>query len=183
MRRPERLIFVTAAFAALLALQGCATMNVSSHIERGVDFAQFRTWDFGPADALPTGDPRLDNNPFFKDYLEGAVGKALEVRHYGRVTSGTPDLLVHYHANISKSFDVNGVDNRNGYCYDNCEPVIIEYEQGTIVLDVVDTHTNRVVWRGWAQQNVNGMIDNQELLRKEVNKAVTRMMELFPRHL
>ena len=183
MRRPERLIFVTAAFAALLALQGCATMNVSSHIERGVDFAQFRTWDFGPADALPTGDPRLDNNPFFKDYLEGAVGKALEVRHYARVMSGAPDLLVHYHANISKSFDVNGVDNRNGYCYDNCEPVIIEYEQGTIVLDVVDTHTNRVVWRGWAQQNVNGMIDNQELLRKEVNKAVTRMMELFPRHL
>ena len=55
-------------------------MNVSSHIERGVDFAQFRTWDFGPADALPTGDPRLDNNPIFKDYLEGSVGKALEAR-------------------------------------------------------------------------------------------------------
>jgi hypothetical protein len=183
MRRPERLVFVTAAFAALLALQGCATMNVSSHIERGVDFAQFRTWDFGPADALPTGDPRLDNNPFFKDYLEGAVGKALEVRHYARVTSGTPDLLVHYHANISKTFDINGVDNRYGYCYDNCEPRFIEYEQGTIVLDVVDTYTNRVVWRGWAQDSINGMIDNQELLRKEVNKAVTRMMELFPRHL
>src|SRR6185369_8592076 len=94
MRRLGRLVFVTAAFAALLALPGCATMNVSSHIERGVDFAQFRTWDFGPADALPTGDPRLDNNPFFKDYLEGAVGKALEVRHYARVMSGAPDLLV-----------------------------------------------------------------------------------------
>jgi len=183
MRRLGRLVFVTAAFAALLALPGCATMNVSSHIERGVDFAQFRTWDFGPADALPTGDPRLDNNPFFKDYLEGAVGKALEGRHYARVMSGAPDLLVHYHANISKTFDVNGVDHRNGYCYDDCEPVIVEYEQGTIVLDVVDTHTNRVVWRGWAQESIDGIIDNQELLRKEVNKAVTRIMELFPRHL
>jgi Domain of unknown function (DUF4136) len=183
MRRLGRLVFVTAAIAALLALPACATMNVSSHIERGVDFAQFRTWDFGPADALPTGDPRLDNNPFFKDYLEGAVGKALETRHYTRATSGTPDLLVHYHANISKTFDVNGVDSRYGYCYDNCEPIIIEYEQGTIVVDIVDTHTNRVVWRGWAQDSIDGMIDNQELLRKEVNKAVTRMMELFPRHL
>jgi hypothetical protein len=180
------LALVTAAFAAfaLAALtSGCATMNVSSHIERGVDFGQFRTWDFGPADTLPTGDPRLDNNPFFKDYLEGAVGKALEARHYARTTAGTPDLLVHYHANISKTFDVNGVDNRYGYCYDNCEPRVIEYEQGTIVLDVVDTHTNRVVWRGWAQDSIDGVIDNQESLRKEVTKAVARMMELFPRHL
>ncbi len=41
-----------------LALAGCATMNVSSHVERGVNFAQYRTFDWGPADALPTGDPR-----------------------------------------------------------------------------------------------------------------------------
>jgi hypothetical protein len=182
MRRPRRLALVTAALAAF-ALSGCATMNVSSHIERGVDFAQFRTWDFGPADALPTGDPRLDNNPFFKDYLEGAVGRALEARHYARTTSGTPDLLVHYHANISKTFDVNGVDTRNGYCYDTCQPNITEYEQGTIVLDVVDSRTNRVVWRGWAQDSIDGVIDNQESLRKEVNTAVTRMMKLFPRQL
>jgi hypothetical protein len=172
-----------AAFALSALALGCATMSVSSHIERGVDFAQYRTWDFGPADALPTGDPRLDNNPFFKDYLEGAVGKALEARHYARTTSGTPDLLVHYHANISKTFDVNGADNRYGYCYDNCEPSVIEYEQGTIVLDVVDTHTNRVVWRGWAQDSIDGVIDNQDSLEKEVTKAVARMMELFPRHL
>jgi hypothetical protein len=155
-------------------------MNVSSHIERGVDFAQFRTWDFGPADSLPTGDPRLDNNPFFKDYLEGAVGRALETKHYVRAGSGTPDLLVHYHANISKTFDVNGVDMRNGYCYDNCQPRVTEYEQGTIVLDVVDTHTNKVVWRGWAQEAIDGVIDNQDLLRREVTKAVTRMMADFP---
>jgi Domain of unknown function (DUF4136) len=182
MRRPGRLALFTAALAAS-ALSACATMNVSSHIEQGVDFAQFRTWDFGPADALPAGDPRLDNNPFFKDYLEGAVGKALEDRHYVRSASGTPDLLVHYHANISKTFDVNGIDSRDGNCYDNCEPRVIEYEQGTIVLDVVDTQTNRLVWRGWAQDGIDGVIDNQNSLKKEVTTAVARMMERFPRHL
>jgi len=179
MRHPTRLALVTAAFAAF-ALSACATMNVSSHIERGVDFAQFRTWDFGPADALPTGDPRLDNNPFFKDYLEGAVGTALETKHYVRSNGGTPDLLVHYHANVSQAFDVNGVDMRNGYCYDDCQPNVVTYEQGTIVLDVVNTHTNKVVWRGWSQEAIDGIIDNQDLLRREVNKAVTRMMALFP---
>lgn len=180
MRRLERLALVTAAFAAF-ALSGCATLNVSSHIERGADFAQFRTWDFGPADALPTGDPRLDNNPFFKDYLEGAIGTHFEKGHYTRVASGgTPDLLVHYHANISKTFDVNGIDSQYGYCYDNCEPRVIEYELGSIVIDVVNTRTNKVVWRGWAQGAIDGMIDNQDLLKKRVNTSVDRMMERFP---
>ena len=90
---------------------------------------------------------------------------------------------MHYHANITKTFDVNGVDMRNGYCYDDCEPNVIEYELGTIVIDVVDGHSNRVIWRGWAQNDIDGVIDRQELLRKQVNKSVTRMMALFPRHL
>jgi hypothetical protein len=81
MRSLERLAAVT--FAAL-ALGACAPINVSSHVERSVDFAQYHTWDWGPADALPTGDPRLDNNPFFKDYLEGAFEKGMAARHFER---------------------------------------------------------------------------------------------------
>jgi hypothetical protein len=180
MRRLSRL--ATVALSALV-LTGCATMNVSSHVERGVDFAQYRTWDWGPADALPTGDPRLDNNPFFKDYFEGAVEKQLALRHFEKSPSGTPDLLIHYHANISQRFEVNGVDTQRGYCYDNCEPRVIDYEEGTLVLDIVDTHTNRVVWRGWAQDSMNGVIDNQDRLARQINAAVTRMMERLPRHL
>ena len=180
MRRVGRFTLLA---AAIMALSACAPMNVSSYVEKGADFTQYRTWDWGPADALPTGDPRLDNNAFFKDYLEGAVEKQFATRHYERSTSGTPDLLVHYHANISKTFDVNGVDRTNGYCYDDCQPKVIEYEQGTLVIDVVDAHTDKVVWRGWAQSAVDGIIDNQDLLEKQVDKAVTRMMAEFPRHL
>ena len=59
--------------AVALAAAGCATMNVSSHIEHGVNFADFVTYDWGPPDNLPVGDPRLDNNPFFNDYLQVAA--------------------------------------------------------------------------------------------------------------
>ena len=88
---------------------------------------------------------------------------------------------MHYHANISQRFEVNGVDREHGYCYENCEPKVIEYEQGTLVIDVVDTHTNKVVWRGWAQDSVQGMIDNQDQMEKKINEAVTKMMKEFPR--
>jgi len=180
MRRLGELATLT---LSALALAGCATMNVSSHVERGVNFAQYRSFDWGPADALPTGDPRLDRNPFFKDHLEGAVEKQLATRGLERATSGTADVLIHYHANITQRFEVNGVDRDRGYCYDDCQPRLIEYEEGTIVLDLVDAHTNRVIWRGWAQESVDKVIDNQDRMERQINQAVTKMMERFPKPL
>ena len=88
-----------------LALAGCATLNVSSHVREGVDFAVYRTYDWGPADALPTGDPRLDRDPFFQDHMEGAVERGFALRGIARVSEGTPDLLVHYHASIASRID------------------------------------------------------------------------------
>jgi hypothetical protein len=166
---------------ALLAT-GCATMNVSSHAERGVDFASYGTFDWGPADALPTGDPRLDNNPFFHDYLQGMVEKEMAVKGYRRVANGTPDLLLHYHANVSQRFEVHGAPDSNCTGPD-CEPRVIEYEQGTLVLDIIDARTNKMVWRGWAQDSMSGVIDNQDRLEDQVKKAITRIMARFPRAL
>ena len=175
MRRLLTALALT-AFAA-----GCAAMTVSSHIERNVNFAEYVTYDWGPPDNLPVGDPRLDNNPFFHDYLQGAIEKRMAAKGYERAVSGTPDLLIHYHASVNQKLDVYTVDNRYGYCYGNCEPQITDYEQGTLVIDVVDTRTSKVIWRGWSQDTMNGVIDNQRRLEEQVEEGVTRMMVLLPK--
>ncbi len=176
MRRLTRL-----AAATLLALtaSGCMTMNVASHFERGANFSQFRTWDWGQADALPTGDPRLDNNSFFNDHLQGAVEKALAGRGFARALQGSKaDLLVHYHANINQRFQVNEPD--VNCTPGNCQASTIEYEQGTLVIDMVDTRTDKVVWRGWAQDSVQGVIDNQDRMDRKIDEAVSKMFGRFP---
>jgi hypothetical protein len=170
----------TIVLAAILAIgaTGCVTMNVSSHLDPSVDFRTFRTWDWGQADALPTGDPRLDNNPFFNDYLQGAVEKALARHGLMRAASGaTPDLRVHYHASINQRFQVNEPVN---CAPGDCRAGVIDYEQGTLVIDVLDTATNKVVWRGWAQDSVQGVIDNQQRMEREIDEAVSKMMARFP---
>jgi uncharacterized protein DUF4136 len=156
-------------------------MTVSSHVDRGINFARYRTYDWGPADALPTGDPRLDKNPFFKDHVEGAVEKQLAARGLEMSTSGTPDLLIHYHASINQRIDVNRVDRRYGYCYGvDCPSDVIQYEAGTLVLDIVDSRTNRVIWRGWAQDTVEGVLDNEDEMARQINEAITRMLARLP---
>ena len=183
MRR--RFLEVAVVFAAL-AVAGCATtMNVSSHVQSGLDFTQYHTYDWGPADALPTGDPRLDKDPFFRDHMQGAVEKQMAAKGFERAKLGTPpDLLIHYHANITQRIDVNRVDREYGYCYDeNCQARVIEYEAGTLVLDIVDPHTKTVIWRGWAQDSVEDMLDNQDKMARKIDEAVRRMLERVPRGL
>ena len=180
----RRLLQLAAVVVSAFAAIGCATMNVSSHVERGLDFAQYHTYDWGPADALPTGDPRLDKNPFFQDHVQGAVEKQLAAKGFERSTSRAPDLLIHYHASINRRIDVNRVDHKFGYCYnEDCRAGVIEYEAGTLVLDIVDTRTNRVIWRGWAQHSVEGVLDNQDRMARKINEAVRRMLERLPRGL
>jgi hypothetical protein len=176
-----RLPHLTTMAMGALALAGCATMNVSSHVRTGIDFTTYRTYDWGPADALPTGDPRLDQDPFFKDHMLGAVEKQLAARGFDRSASDSPDLLIHYHASINRRINVFGVDREHGYCFDEeCQTWVTDYEAGTLVLDLVDPRTNRVIWRGWAQDGVEDMLDDRDRMAQKIDQAVARMMALLP---
>jgi uncharacterized protein DUF4136 len=181
MRR--HLLTVTVGFVLVVIASGCAgTMAVSSHVDRDVKFAQYRTFDWGPADALPTGDPRLDRDPFFKDHLQGAVERGLAARGLELTSSSAPDLLIHYHASISERIDVNRAERMYGYCgATDCPPETARYEAGTLVLDFVDSRTNKLVWRGWAQNSVEDMLQNRDAMAETLNQAVTEMLRRLPR--
>ena len=48
-------------------------------------------------------------------------------------------------------------------------------------IDVIDTHTNRLIWRGWAQDSVEGVLGNRNRLKRKIDEGVTRMFERLPR--
>jgi hypothetical protein len=165
-----------------LTLSACATVNVSSHVARGLDFANYNSWQWAPPDALPATDARLDN-AFFRDHFQGAVERELARRGLALTPGGgQPDLLVHYHANVATRIAVNNGDPTIGACYDaDCNVRVLDNELGTIVLDVVDAKTNRLIWRGWAQTSVDGVLDRPERLDARIRKAVRGMFARFPR--
>jgi hypothetical protein len=168
------------AAAASLVAAACASLNIDSFVERGIDFRQYRTYDWGPAETLSTGDPRLDNNRFFHERLQADVEKALGLRGFEKAATSTPDLVIHYHTIITQRVEPNGVDQKYGYC-DGCEPYV--YDAGTLVIDLVDTRTNKMVWRGWADGSMDAVVDNQKWLEQKVDDAVARIMERLPRGL
>jgi hypothetical protein len=163
-------------------VSACATMQVSSHVERDLDFSQYRTFDWGPPDKLPPGDPRLDRDPFFRDKVEGAIEKQMAARGFERAAaSEIPDVRIHYHAGINQRFDVRE-ESYSGNCdNDVCPARVIEYEAGTLVVDIVDERTDRLIWRGWAQDSVEGVLGNRNRLGHKIDEGVTRMFARLPR--
>ncbi len=164
-----------------LAGAGCATMTVSSHVEPGLDISPYHSFNWGPADALPVQDSRLADNPFYKDHIQGEVERQLGARGF-TLDTDKPDLLIHYHAVIDRRLDVDRVDQEHGYCFDDgCQARTFEYESGTLVIDVVDARSNKVIWRGWAQDTVERSLKNEDRLATQIEQSVRRMLARFPR--
>ena len=158
-----------------LALTGCASTEVRSYITPGVELSEHRTYNWIGDDARSTGDPRLDNNRFFQDRVRAAVEEQLTNRGFEKTT--LPDLLVRYQASVTQTVD-NGVAERNADC-EECWPEV--YDQGTLLIDLIDARTDRLVWRGWARGSIDGVIDDQKWMEQRIDEAVARIMRQLPR--
>jgi hypothetical protein len=108
----------------------------------------------------------------------GAVEKQLVLKGFRLLEGSSPDLRVHYHANVRQRIDVEATDRQYGYYAGDAEPRKVEFEQGTLVVDVIDARTNRLIWRGWAQDSVD--VDNRDRLHRQVDEGVARMFKYFP---
>jgi hypothetical protein len=159
---------------------GCASLTVNSYVARSFDTGRYQTYDWAAADRGPTGDPRLDNNRFFDEHVRRQIEKQLASKGFEKTTSATPDLLLHYHASVTQEIDIRNLDRHDQYCdEENCEPFV--YDAGTLFIDFVDPRTDRLVWRGWAEGSIEGLIDNQEWLEDRIDEVVARILERLPR--
>ncbi|MNC86612.1 hypothetical protein D3C83_22840 [compost metagenome] len=55
------------------------------------------------------------------------------------------------------------------------------FDEGTLVIDLVDARTNRLVWRGWATAAIDGVVADQARLERRVHDAVERILDRLPR--
>jgi hypothetical protein len=167
-------------FAALI-IAGCAPLTARSFVARGANFSEFRTYAWADQQPRPTGDPRLDSNPFFETRLRAAVDHELAARGFEMVSGGNADLLLRYYASVDQDLYVAEGDDRYPDCKD-CRTASM-FDAGTILLDFVDTRTNALVWRGWVEASMDGVIDNQNWLEERVDQTISRIIATIPRRL
>jgi hypothetical protein len=92
------------------------------------------------------------------------------------------DLAVHFHAVVERAYDIYEVDRRAGYDqtgYDKV-PQYREYNLGTVLVDVSDRTTKKLIWRGWMQTDLTSAIGDDKLMAERVNNGMRRLFEKFP---
>lgn len=178
----RRLLIALSLAASGAGAAGCLTLiPVSSHIDRSVDFVRYRTYDWAPADSLPVTDERLRHNPFFVDEVHGAIDTELNQGGLVRATSERADLFVHYHAAVAERLEVATRPGQFRDCVgDDCRPKATVFDAGTLVIDLVDASTKRLVWRGWAEHRLEDMLDDPVRVRTRVRDAVHRVFTTLP---
>jgi hypothetical protein len=190
MNRLMRMIVIVSS----LAVAGCSTMEVSYDYDPKAKFSGLNTYDWLDEPQKSTGDPRIDDNTILKSRVQTAVDTALAARGFRKVSSD-PDFLVAYHVSLDRQQSVQtlnsyygyspgwgygyGASYRPGYWAGAPETYVYEYEEGTLILDVVDPKSKELMWRGSAQDEVN-FKSTPEKAQAQINEAVNGMLEHFP---
>ena len=178
MQRPAQLL-LTLSVATLAGCASTPALRVSAERSTAADFSAYRTyrWATAPADTL---DERPRTGMDLLDWrIRTAIEKQLTARGYDEVASGRADFVVAYHVDFREAHTESVGDfiryRESGGQEGPQEAYVFGYQEGTIIIEVLDEATQRLVWRSTATPLINP--ENEQ---EKVSEAVQTMMARFP---
>jgi hypothetical protein len=175
-----------AAAISMSLFAACSTVTVTTDYDRSASFAKYKTYRLAPAAHGHTLSPVTDAA------LRASLRRELAARGIAETSSGKSDLAIVRHVFLEQKISVNQYTDW-GYGYGGGWPYrygyygmwagaprtyvdVSRYTEGTLVLDFVDTRTQRLVFRGIGKAVVAGPESNA----RKIDEAVTKMIAAFP---
>ena len=169
----------------LAVLAGCSSMKATSSYSTNEDFSTFRTWNWLPAPpSTPVPTDSTITDPKVLARIADAIENQLVAQGYHR-TDHDPDFFVKFHAAFKTNLTQTMVDDRYdnssyaGYTQDFQYDYTHVYHQGSLIIDVLDAQSVKIVWRGYASAEINPD-DPLQKRQKRVKEAVAKILKAFP---
>ncbi len=190
-----RKLYLFVALIPAIILGGCATVTVNSDYDTTANFSTLKTYSWTSESQPRADDPRL-NSDILDARIRTAVDQTLRTKGFQKISTGTPDFKVAYLMALEQKMDVTqvstpyyspystvgpyGVSGVNpGWAYGGGETFVTQYEEGTLLLDVVDTKTNTLIWRGTGKKAIDENADSAKRVTN-IQKAVQKILAEFP---
>lgn len=193
----KRLMFLFVSAAMLLG--ACSPYNYSAYQSRNSNLTKYRTYAWVPSEEAKVN--KVFDNSIAEENIVDAASQELNERGFS-LDNREPDLLIKYTALVndktrnysnpvyyrSPSYYVPRMAYAGGrrifyYQYVNPFPVYVgsemrkeTFEEGSVMIDVIDRKTSKVIWRGSAKGEVN----NPEKVVNDLPKVIDRIFEKFP---
>lgn len=172
----------------ILLVSGCTPIQIKVDYNKDINFDKFQSYSWIPNEQLDIVDINFD-----KKLLDGLVTNtaddALKAKGF-TVNDHKPDLLISYYLVVDTKTDVYVVDNYYSNIPYAIPPTTSStrdyqrlrentYEQGILIIDIVDQQTKERIWRGYAQSRI-GIYKEPEKQQERVVTAINKIFSNFP---
>lgn len=165
--------------ALLLSLATvAAAQQVETTVDRNADFSKYRTFSIEIATSW--------GNPIGEKNVLEELTKAFVAKGWTLDAQGSPDarILVHGATKEKQRLDTfytggygGGYGGWGWGGVGSSTTTASEYTEGTLVVDIFDSATKGLIWRGVAQAELKS---KQQKREKQATKAVAKLLRDFP---
>jgi len=152
------------------------------------DFSTVKTYAWQD----PTAPSLAQSNPFMHKFIQDEIEKRLTAAGLTKAAAGAaPNVLVTYHGSVMNNVELQsdsfgygfggyGMGGWGMYGYGMAGPVstttrVVEYKEGTLIVDIVDPMKKELVWRGSSTPIL--ISDNNDKTEKNISKALDQMVK------
>jgi hypothetical protein len=163
-----------------LLIASCSNeIRVTTDYDREVNLKLYKTYSW-----LPVKEIESKNNPLvYNELTDKRIKKAVDMQFQVKgiqFTTDNPDLRVHYHIIVDNRSAVRPA--AYGYYYSpywmRNQYDVYQYREGTLIIDLMDSKNNNLIWRGWGTEVLN--TNDIDLTEAVINDAVFKILKEFP---
>ena len=179
-------ILLLAGMASFL-LWSCAGNKANIDYDTRVDFSAYKTYVWSEKTDDATKQSKVDS-PLVHQRVRESIEENLQAKGLQRADAAQADLLVTYHLSVavtgrtssSVSFGVGSFGSHSSVGLSVGVPVGgRNIEEGTLVIDMIDTKTNSLVWQGAASRQLSRS-PTPEKTKAMVDEVVSEMLAGYP---
>ena len=180
MRNLFKVILTLILFSSI-----CLAREIKTDFDPNADFLNYRTYslisgtDIAEAGQLPNPDLQASVEDLLRAQM---TEKGLQEEEVG----GAPDLKVRYWVATQQKQSVTDLDDWGGYdpfwgggwwapMWN--EVVVTNYQKGTLLVDLIDTKTKKLVWRAYL---IAALSDDSEKAMEEADQNLTKAFQNYP---
>jgi hypothetical protein len=174
--------WVSGVLLVIGALTGCSRYTIHSDYDPAANFRGLQTYAWQPGAQRSVGDPRV-NDAQVDSTVRRVVDDELHAKGFTKLTSGRADFLVDFSAsvrdksntvNVGERYTSGGVWQTASWYADTAH-----YEEGVLVLGILDPQTGKLMWRGTAV----GIFDptaSADTRDERISGAIRDLLKSFP---
>jgi len=172
----------------LLAFVVCSSLTVTTDFDPSQDFSKYKTYRWATTKEVNPND-ELAKNPLIRKRVVAAIDKALQSKGFA-ITESEPDFVVMIIGGTKEKMQVTNTGGVYGYgryggWYDpwwgpyGGSTHVSYYEEGSLVIDIVDWNQKELSWRGIGTGVVKEY-SSQEEQQEALDKICAKILADFP---